>query len=62
VVIQIGRCMVLNQKLCVNSNRSVLGTLEVAVVADGVPCVILYQRLCGNSNLFVRGILADAVC
>jgi hypothetical protein len=62
VVIQIGPCVILYQKLCCNSNRSVRGTLEVAVVVEGIPCAIIYQRLCCNSNRSLRGDLAVAVC
>jgi hypothetical protein len=46
VLIQIGPCVVLDQRLCGNSSRFVRGT---------------YQRMCGNLNRFVRGNLAEAV-
>jgi hypothetical protein len=45
VVIQIDPCVVIYQRLGGNSNRSVSGALEVAVVEDGGPSVIFYHRL-----------------
>jgi hypothetical protein len=61
VATEIGPWAVFEQRLCGTSNRSVLGTLEVAVVVDGGQCVILYQWLFANSKRSVRVTLAEAV-
>jgi hypothetical protein len=41
VEIEIGPCLLLYERQCCNSNRSVRGILEVAVVVDGCPCVMI---------------------